>query len=172
MVLAVISYNGKQHCCSLFWVKSVVIWLLMIDMGWVCRDSIWLHSWCRNTLNKAGLYRMLWSLLHFLVFRHGQSHFLPQAPEALMIIGTTFSLKYMKVKGMSKIGFFSSGVYRSFGLTIILWRLHSVTILLSLAHQNINSQRADIMSYSSSCPQCLEYNRSSVKMQGDQASQS
>ena len=32
MVLAVISYNGKQHCCSLFWVKSVVIWLLMIDL--------------------------------------------------------------------------------------------------------------------------------------------
>ena len=35
------------------------------------------------------IYRMLWSLLHLLVFRHGQSHFLPQALEALMIVGTT-----------------------------------------------------------------------------------
>ena len=153
MVFAVISYNGKQHCCSLFWVKSVVIWLLMTDMGWVCRDSIWLHSWCRNTLNRQDFIEC-YSLQYVFLCLDTDSHiFYPKPQRPWWLLEQHFFIKiYESERDVKDRIFFSSGVYRSFGLTIILWRLHSVTTVLSLAHQSINSQRADIMSYSSSCP--------------------
>lgn len=89
MALAVMCYNGSQHRCSLFSAKSVVIWLLMKDMRWVCRDWVWLRSWWRNTFNTQDLVKCSRLFYIFLHLDMQRVPFLPQAPEGLVIVWTT-----------------------------------------------------------------------------------
>lgn len=117
----------------------------MTDMGWVCWDWVWLHSWYTNTFKTQNFIKC--HHLCYILALDLESHIFYRKPlTAWLTFGHLFIKICLSERDVKDTIFFLL-VYKLFGTIITLdnRRLHSVTTCLSLAHWRASFMRAGIM---------------------------